>query len=88
MALQLCIDTAIENLVMGLRGPCSTAWRMRQQSPEPAPSRAALRQQAALDRLQRLAHGTGLTIVSYEAGRFAIVGKVDRIEALIQRERS
>ena len=28
-----------------------------------------------------------MTIVSYEAGRFAIVGKVERIEAMIDRER-
>jgi hypothetical protein len=73
---------------MGLRGPNSMAWRRRQLEPDPPPSRAELRHQAALDRLQRLARGTGLTIVGYETGRFAIVGKVDRIEALIQRERS
>jgi hypothetical protein len=29
-----------------------------------------------------------LTIVSYEAGRFAIVGKLERIETIIERERS
>jgi hypothetical protein len=60
------------------------AWRARQQLPEPPPSRAALRQEAALDRLQRLARGTGLTIVGYEPGRFAIVGKLERIEAIIE----
>jgi len=38
-----------------------------------------------VDRLQRLARGTGLTIVSYEAGRFAIVGKLERIETIIER---
>ena len=70
---------------MGLRGSNSMAWRMRQQLPEPPPSRAALRHEAALDRLQRLARGTGLTIVSYEAGRFAIVGKLERIETIIER---
>lgn len=64
------------------------AWRARQQFPEPAPSRAALRHEAALDRLERLAHGTGLKIISYELGRFAIVGKLERIEAIIERERS
>jgi hypothetical protein len=67
------------------------AWRARQQLPEPLGSRAslaALRQEAALDRLQRLARGTGLTVVSYEPGRFAIVGKLDRIEGIVERERS
>jgi hypothetical protein len=54
---------------VGLRGPNSVAWRLRQQLPEPPQSRAALRQEVALNRLQRLAHGTGLTIVSYEAAR-------------------
>jgi hypothetical protein len=73
---------------MGLRGPNSMGWRLRQQLPEPPPSRAALRYEAALDRVQRLARGTGLMIVAYEAGRFAIVGKLDRIEGIIERERS
>jgi hypothetical protein len=73
---------------MGLRGPNSMALRLRQLRPDPPPSRAALRHEAALDRLQRLARGTGLTVVSYEPGRFAIVGKLERIEALIERERS
>jgi hypothetical protein len=50
-----------------------------------AASRAALRHEAALNRLQRLARGRGLTIVSYEAGRFAIVGKLERIETIIER---
>jgi len=63
------------------------AWRKRQQSHDPPPSRA-VRHQTALGRLQRLARGTGLTVVDYEPGRFAIVGKLDRIEALIERERS
>jgi hypothetical protein len=73
---------------MGLRGPRSMAWRARQQLPEPKPSRAALRHEAALGRLERLAHGTGLKVVSYETGRFAIVGKLERIEAIIGREKS
>jgi hypothetical protein len=84
----------INNLIlgdfMGLRGPNSMAWRLRQQRPAASPSRASLaaaRQEAALDRLQRLAHGTGLTIVSYQRGRFAIVGKLERIEAMIEQER-
>jgi hypothetical protein len=73
---------------VGLRGPNSVAWRLRQQLPEPPQSWAALRQEVALNRLQRLAHGTGLTIVSYEAARFAIVGKLERIEGIVERERS
>jgi hypothetical protein len=73
---------------MGLRGPNSMAWRRRQLEPDPPPSRAALRQEAALDRLRRLSRGAGLTIVDYEPGRFAIVGKLERIEAMIERERA
>jgi len=76
---------------MGLRGPRSMAWRARQQLHEPprsSASLAALRQEAALNRLQRLARGTGLTIVAYEAGRFAIAGKLEQIEAIIGREKS
>jgi hypothetical protein len=58
---------------MGLRGPNSMAWRARQLLPEPPPSRAALRHEAAFDRLQRLARGTGLTIVSYEAANIFVI---------------
>ena len=73
---------------MGLRGPNSMAWRARQQLPEPKASRAVMRHEAALGRLERLAHETGLKVVSYETGRFAIVGKLELIEAIIERERT
>ena len=75
---------------MGLRGPNSMAWRLRQRQPTPTapPSPAEVRRAKAIERLNNLAWGSGLKIEEARHGRFAIVGKLERIEAIIERERS
>ena len=58
-----------------------------QQAP-PLPSPAEVRRAKAIERLNNLAWGSGLKIEEASHGRFAIVGKLERIEAIIERERS
>ena len=64
------------------------AWRRRLNAPEPAPSRAQVRQQKAVERLSHLAYGLGFKVEEAKWGRIAITGTVKRIEELINMVRN
>ena len=71
---------------MGLRGPGARPLSLYYY--EPTPKESDPRRLKLLQRLQTLAHGTGLSVELVDHGRVSVSAAPTRMEALIVRERA